>query len=469
MSSPQSVKEVQKLTGSIASLSRFISRSAHRSYPFFQVLRKARQFGWDDKCEQAFQDLKIHLAELPVLAVSSVLIKEESSDQKPVYYASHALRGPELRYSKVEKIAIALVITARKLRPYFLSHQIVVLTNSLLGRIMTHSEVSGRMVKWTVELGEYDIEYKPRVAIKAQALSDFLSEIVQPNEEEVWRVFVDGASSFAGCGVGVVIISPPGEKIKLELRIDSRITNNEAEYEAVLAGIQAVREVGASRIILYSDSQLITQQIKGVYEAKDDRMLKYLQLIKARAEVFADWGIEQIPREENSEADTLEKMTVFLSEVNTREDLRVSRLILSTEEEMLPELEDSWMTPLIKFMVNNELPEDRARALKTKRQAPRFVLLNNILYRRSFQGPLLKYLSEKEVDYVLQEIHEGCCAEHIGGMSLAPKTMLAGFWWPTLSQDAAGVVRASEGCQHHSNFKHRPATLMKPIWDILPL
>ncbi|XP_075515554.1 uncharacterized protein LOC142550202 [Primulina tabacum] len=107
--------------------------------------------------------------------------------------------------------------------------------------------------------------------------------MVQPNEEEVWRVFVDGESSLTGCGVGAVIISPPGEKIKLALRIDSRVTNNEAEYEADLAGIQAAREVGASRIILYSDSQLITQQIKGVYEAKDDMMLKYLQLIKARA------------------------------------------------------------------------------------------------------------------------------------------------------------------------------------------
>ncbi|XP_075500066.1 uncharacterized protein LOC142538637 [Primulina tabacum] len=445
MPSPRSVKEVQKLTGRIASLSRFISRSAHRSYPFFQVLRKGQQFGWDDKCEQAFQDLKIHLAELPVLvkpepgeklfvylstteyAVSSVMIKEEGSDQKPVYYVSHALKRPELRYSGVEKIALALIMTARKLRPYFLSHQIIVLTNSPLGRIMTHSEVSDRMIKWTVELGEYDIEYKPRVAIKAQVLSDFLSEMVQPNEEEVWRIFLDGASSLAGCGVGVVIISLPGEKIKLSLRIDSRVTNNEAEYEAVLAGIQAAREDEASRIILYSDSQLITQQIKGVYEAKDDRMLKYLQLIKARAEVFADWGIEQIPREKNSEADALAKMAAFLSEVSTREILHASRLILSTEEEMLPEPEDSWMTPMINFIINNELPEDRARAQKTKRQSPRFVPLNNILYRRSFHGPLLKCLPEKEVDYVLREIHEGCCAEHLGGMSLARKAMLAGF------------------------------------------
>ncbi|XP_075507529.1 uncharacterized protein LOC142544358 [Primulina tabacum] len=171
------------------------------------------------------------------------------------------------------------------------------------------------MIKWTFELGEYDIDYKPQVAIKAQALSDFLSEMVQHDEKEVWRVFVDGTSILSGCGVGVVIVAPPGEKIKLALRIDSHVTNNEAEYEAVLVGIRAAREVGASRIILYSDSQLITQQTKGFYEAKDDGMFKYLKLIQAQLEVFVDWNIEQIPRDENGEADALEKMTASLSQV----------------------------------------------------------------------------------------------------------------------------------------------------------
>ncbi|XP_073033923.1 uncharacterized protein [Primulina eburnea] len=271
-----------------------------------KVLRKAQKFGWDEKFEQAFQDLKSHLAELPVLvkpepgeklfvylstkeyAVSSVLVKEESSDQKTIYYVSHALRGLELRYSEVEKIALTLVMTARRLRPYFLSHQIIVLTNSPLRRIMTHSKVFGKMIKCSVELGEYDVEYKAHATIKAQALSDLLSEMVKPDEEQVWRVFVDGASSLSGCGVGVVIIALPGEKIKLALRIDSRVTNNEAEYETVLAGIRAAREIGASLIILYSDLQLITQQKKGLYKAKDDMMLKYLQIIKAHAKFFVD-------------------------------------------------------------------------------------------------------------------------------------------------------------------------------------
>ncbi|XP_075524469.1 uncharacterized protein LOC142556856 [Primulina tabacum] len=106
-----------------------------------------------------------------------------------------------------------------------------------LGRIMTHSEVSGRIIKWTVELGEYNIGYEPWVPIKAQDLSDFLSEMVQPDEEKVWRVFFDRASSLSGCAVGVVIIALPGEKIKLALIIDSRVTDNETEYEAVLTGI----------------------------------------------------------------------------------------------------------------------------------------------------------------------------------------------------------------------------------------
>ncbi|XP_075481099.1 uncharacterized protein LOC142521802 [Primulina tabacum] len=210
-----------------------------------------------------------------------------------------------------------------------------------------------------------------RVAIKAQALSDFLSEMVQPDEKDVWRVFVDGAYSLSGYGVRVVIIAPPREKIKLALKIDSCVTNNEAEYEAVLAGIRAVREIGAPWIILYSDSQLITQQIKSFYEAKDDMMLKYLKIIKAQAESFVDWSNEQIPRNENGKADALAKMAAFLSEVSTREVLHVTRLIFYTEEETFPAPEDSWMTPLIKFIVNNELPEEKTQAQKIKRQASR--------------------------------------------------------------------------------------------------
>ncbi|XP_075483630.1 uncharacterized protein LOC142523785 [Primulina tabacum] len=163
MVSSRTIRDIQKLTGRNAVLSRFISRSAHRRYTFFQILRKAKRFGWDDQTEKAFQDLKTNLVALPILikpgpgeklliyfsttdcAVSSVLIHEEGIDQKQVYYVSHALRGLELGYTELEKIALALVITARNLRPYLLSHSIDVLTDSSLGKIMTNPDISKRL------------------------------------------------------------------------------------------------------------------------------------------------------------------------------------------------------------------------------------------------------------------------------------------------------------------------------------
>ncbi|XP_073294522.1 uncharacterized protein [Primulina huaijiensis] len=282
--------------------------------------------------------------------------------------------------------------------------------------------------------------------------------MIQPGEEEVWRIFVDGASNLSRCGVGVVLIAPLGEKIKLALRIDSKVTNNEAEYEAVLARLQTAQEVGASRVIIYSDSQLVAQQIKGTYEAKNEKMLKYLALIKARATALTNWSIEQIPREENGEADTLAKLAASILDISTREVLCFTRLVLSVDE-VPPIQRSSWMTPLIEYIVHGKLPEDRARDAKIKKQAPRFVFLNNVLYRRSYQGPLLKFLLENEVEYVLREIHEGCCGEHLGGTALSRKAILAGFWWPQMNQDAAQLIWDTEKI----DFRQRETVPRKKI------
>lgn len=145
MVATKSVRKVQRLTGRITALSRFIFRSAHRNYHFFQTLRKACKFEWNGQCDKAFTELKQHQAELPILAktepgerlwvylsatehaVSSDLVKQDERDQKPMYYVSHALREPETRYTEVEKVVLALVTAARKLRPYFLSHPITYL------------------------------------------------------------------------------------------------------------------------------------------------------------------------------------------------------------------------------------------------------------------------------------------------------------------------------------------------------
>ncbi|XP_073017901.1 uncharacterized protein [Primulina eburnea] len=333
---------------------------------------------------------------------------------------------------------------------------------------MTQPEISGRLVKWTVELGEYDIEYQPRKAIKAQALSDFITEMIVPEAGGIWRIFADGASCKDGSGVGVLLISPTEEKIQLAVRLDFRASNNEAEYEAVIIGIKAARDVGATRVIIYTDSQLVAQQVKGAYEAREDKFIKYLTIIRESSAHFTDWSIEQIPREKNTEADALAKMAASLADYREPGISYHTSLVSSVDTGPPPAQEDSWAAPILDYISRSYLPEDAQEASQIKKRAARFVVINDILYRRSFQGPLLKCISGDESIYVLREIHEGCCGDHLGATSLARKALLAGFWWPTMHQDAARVVRSCEGCQRHSNINHHPTALMKPIQASCP-
>ena len=105
-----------------------------------------------------------------------MLIKETPKGQLPVYYVSKALNDSEFNYSKIEKLAYSLLTTFRKLKQYFQSHYITVLTDQPLKEVLQMMTTSGRMVKWSIELSEYGLEFRPRKSIKAQALADFVVE-----------------------------------------------------------------------------------------------------------------------------------------------------------------------------------------------------------------------------------------------------------------------------------------------------
>ena len=143
-------------------------------------------------------------------AVSAVLMTEREAKQMPIYFVSRALRGPERNYTSMEKLVLALVHASKRLKRYFQAYPIIVITDQPIKQILSKPEVAGRLQKWSIELGEYDIQYRPRVSVKGKILADFIVE--RPEEDspetlmeiehipEPWVLFTDGSSCADGSG-----------------------------------------------------------------------------------------------------------------------------------------------------------------------------------------------------------------------------------------------------------------------------
>ena len=234
---PISRKGVQQLIGWLAALGRFISRFTDRLKPFFATLKGANRSEWNEECDQALVAIKRYLAEPLVLAspeagetlfiylaaskaaISVVLFKEgHDGSQRPVFFVSKSLADVETRYNHLEQAALALWIATKKLCPYFQAHPIVVLTNLPLRSTIHKPDLCRRMARWAIELSEYGILYKPRLANKGQVLAKFLEEVPQPetssSSSKWWTLNVDGASRQTGAGIGLQLKSPGGDKIE---------------------------------------------------------------------------------------------------------------------------------------------------------------------------------------------------------------------------------------------------------------
>ena len=221
------------MTRRIAALNKFVSRAIDKCLPFFKTLKQV--FQWTEKCEVAFQDLKEYLSKPPLLSpsvegedlflylavsqtvVSSAPIHEELKVQRPVYYISQAFQGTRARYPRVEKLAFALIIASRKLRPYFQAHIVLVMTDQPLQKAMGRPNAVGRMVQWAVEFSQFDIDYRPRTTIKVQALANFVTEFTmtdQDPEVDYWMMYTNRSSIAGVGGVGVILLSPKKEVLK---------------------------------------------------------------------------------------------------------------------------------------------------------------------------------------------------------------------------------------------------------------
>ncbi|XP_071727840.1 uncharacterized protein [Rutidosis leptorrhynchoides] len=395
MPSPKTKKQVQSLNGKLASLTRFLSKAAERSLPFFHTLKdctKKSNFKWTDEAEKVFQDIKALLKNLPTLTA-------------PI--AGKTLMT--LQYLR-KLLVLSLLPNGEMLKcPYTSSAR-------CYQELLYKPEISGRLTKWAIELGEHEIAYCARSAIKGQVMADYLAqtaadmpaicilEKLPAPSLELWELYTDGAACSEGAGAGLILTGPRQEEHTYALRFNFKVANNEAEYEALLVGMRIARELGIIKLQAYVDSQLVANQINGTFDTNDQSMQSYLALVHSLADTFTDFRISQIPRSQNKQADVFKK--------STEPEITVA----SVEEE-----EATWMMDIIEFLRIGSLPNNEKEAMKIRVKAPNYELRGDVLYRKSYLGASLRCVGPKEAATIIDKIHKGSCGLHYGSRTVTER------------------------------------------------
>jgi ribonuclease HI len=316
--------------------------------------------------------------------VSTVVIVDRQEDghaypvQRPVYFVSEVLSESKIRYQPVQKLLYAVLITSRKLRHYFQEYSITVVTDYPLGDILRNQDATGRISKWVVELGALNIDFKPRTAIKSQALVDSMAEwrenqLPTPTERpEHWVMYFDGSLKLEGAGAGVLLISPKGEQIKYVLQIFWKVSNNEAEYEALLHGLRLAISLGIKRLLVYGDSAVVINQVNKSWDHNKDNMDAYCLEVYKLENKFYGLEFHHVVRDNNVAADVLSKLG------STRAQVPAGVFVHKLHAPSIPELAHTttdpapsqpsqevmmvdvdWRQPFIDYIREPKVPSDK--------------------------------------------------------------------------------------------------------------
>ncbi|XP_027911521.1 uncharacterized protein LOC114170230 [Vigna unguiculata] len=349
MRSPANIKEVHLLVGRLTAISRFLPKLADKTKPMIQLLKMSTKFTWEDTCEQNFNTLKQLLTTPPVLtkpdlslplivyiaastnAVSSALVQERDNTQQPIYFTSRILQDPETRYQMVEKVALAIITAARRLRPYFQIYY-------ALRAAWTHpSTVPSRLCQ------------RPSRA--------------RPHDTW-WTMHVDGSSNPLGAGSRIVLEGPDNVLIEQSLRFTFKTSNNQVEYEAIIVGLNLGRDVGAHKLLCKTDSKLTVGHLNGDYQIKDPTLTQYYHMVVPLTEHFDTFQIQHVPRSDNTRADILSKLASTKKKGRYKSLLQHTLATPSIEQQnqcLNITTTNTWMEPFIKYLEAGVTPPNEER------------------------------------------------------------------------------------------------------------
>ncbi|KAL5567478.1 hypothetical protein UlMin_024053 [Ulmus minor] len=269
-------------------------------------------------------------------------------------------------------------------------------------------------------LGEFDITVVAPRAKKSQALADLLVVFPSQGEEIIerpipggiaeisiieaneWELTFDGASTSEGGGVGIVLTNPEGQVTVKAHKLMFGCSNNEAEYEALISGLNLALEAGAKGLIIKGDSKLVIQQVRGEFAVKEPALARYRTIVQQLLENFPQHRLEHVPRTQNRHADALATMA---SKVEIKKSKPFEFSIAARDRTTLGKHDqiDKWMVE-----IKEKLEKGKTSDYKITRH---FHLLEGILYYKAPTGVLSRCLDSKEALSKLQEIHADSCGQ----------------------------------------------------------
>jgi len=333
----------------------------------------------------------------------------------------------------------------------FDEYKVIVVTDFPLADILHNRDATRRISKWAVELGALKIKFQPKTAIKSQALVDFLAEwwenqISAPvDRPKHWIMYFDGSLKLGGGNAGVLFISPKGEELKYVFQILFPVSNNEAEYEALLHGLRLAISLGIKRLLVYGDSLRVVQQVNKEWDINKETMYAYVAEIRKLENKFSGLEIHHVIHDNSVGADALSKLGseranvppgVFVHElhhpsVNLSGQTTTDSTTTATSQEVKM-VEEDWRTLFIDFIKEFKLPPgvelDNTEAARIVRYSKGYAVVGDSLYKRSASEILMKCVSTEKGRTILREIHDGSCGNHAASRTLVGKAYRSRFF-----------------------------------------
>ncbi|XP_061998938.1 uncharacterized protein LOC133716236 [Rosa rugosa] len=346
------------------------------------------EFVWEPKHQEAFDTIKAYLASPPVLvppkpgfplklyisvaeaSIGSLLAQDdEEGIEHVIFYLTRTLTDCKTRYSPMEKLCLTLYFSACKLRHYMLSFTTCIIAQTDLVKYMLSRPIlRGRIGKWVLALSGFSLQYVPQKAVKGQAIANFLAhhpmfEVPAVRDLEVatktldrpdlaclpeydelyqatvslqpWILYFDGSRKETMAMAGVVLENPAGDRFSYSFQLKFGCTNNQAEYEALIIGLEVLLELGIRDVQVLGDSLLVINQLREKFRCTSFLLVPYRDRALTLLAQFDDLDLEHIPRERNFAANELAQLATGITlKYGVRER------ILKVERRTLP----SWLT-----------------------------------------------------------------------------------------------------------------------------